>query len=135
MSDLAAVDTPALLARVESLAAADPEREDEERWAIVGELHRRSDAPIYETATRWCSSRDWMLRCLGADVLGQLGFQDGHPFSEGSTPTLTMLLRDAHPHVIASALAALHHLGTGDLAAICALRSHASPDVRQAVAF
>ena len=48
MSDLAFLDTPAVLGRAEKLAEEDPFGERGERWSIVLELHRRGGLPVYE---------------------------------------------------------------------------------------
>ncbi|PYR46312.1 MAG: hypothetical protein DMF89_22535 [Acidobacteria bacterium] len=76
-----------------------------------------------------------MLRCLGADVLGQLGFEEQCPFADEATPVLVALLDDAEATVVSSALVALGHLGTGDCAGICALAGHESEEVRHSVAY
>ncbi len=135
MSNLALLATEVVLDRAQKLAVEDPARESDERWAFVVELHRRGGVSTYETATRWCMSPQALLRCLGADVLGQLGFNEGHPFAEVSTTTLMELLKDPEAIVVGSALVALGHLTTGDLLTICALGSHASPEVRHGVAY
>jgi len=135
MGDLASLDESVALERVEALGLEDTARESEERWALVSELHRRGTSTVYEAATRWCSSPRFLLRCLGADVLGQLGFGEGYPFAERSTVTLIDLLNDPDPAVIDSALVALGHLKSGDLHAVCALAGHAAPSVRHSVAF
>jgi hypothetical protein len=99
MPDLAFLDTATVLDRAEKLAQDDSLREGEERWAVASELHRRGSSPVYEAATRWCASQQPLLRSLGADVLGQLGFSEGHPFAEPSTKTLMELLRDPESNV------------------------------------
>jgi len=106
----------------------------EEHWALVQELHRRGGREAFETSASWCASADPLLRCLGADVLGQLGCYDSHPFSDESSPILESLLADSDRRVLQSALIALGHLRSGQLAAICALASHESAEVRHAVA-
>jgi len=135
MSDLAVLDTATVLDRAEKLAQHDALREGDDRWAVVSELHRRGSSAVYEAATAWCVSQQPLLRSLGADVLGQLGCSEGHPFAEPSTQTLMDLLKDPDPNVVDSAVVALGHLETGDLHTICALVSHASSEVRHAVAF
>ena len=44
-------------------------------WAFVRELHLR---PYSEPWRDWCVASNTLLRCLGADVLGQLGFNESH---------------------------------------------------------
>jgi hypothetical protein len=135
MGDLASLDESVALEKAETLSLEDTADESEERWALVSELHRRGTPTVYEAATRWCASPRVPLRCLGATVLGQLGFADGYPFAERSTVTLIDLLADPDPAVIDSALVALGHLKTGDVHAVCALAVHAAPRVRHSVAF
>lgn len=135
MNDLDSLDTSQVLARAEEAARHDEARESDERWALVCELHRRGGRPAFEQGVAWCGSLDPLLRCLGADVLGQLGFVDKYPFADEATPTLVALLDDAEVGVVSAALVALGHLGTGDCAAICALVAHDSEDVRHAVAY
>ena len=135
MSDLQDLETTVLLERAVSCAETERLRETDECWAVVSELHRRGGSIVYAAATEWCAAEQPWLRCLGADVLGQLGFSEGRPFAEPSTQTLTHLLSDPEPTVVDSALVALGHLETGDLPAICALAAHASPMVRHGVAF
>ena len=135
MGDLASLDESVALEQAETLSLDDTADGSEERWALVSELHRRGTPTVYEAATRWCASPRVPLRCLGANVLGQLGFADGYPFAERSTATLIDLLADPDPAVIDSALVALGHLKTGDVHEVCALAVHAAPRVRHSVAF
>ncbi len=135
MSDLSDVQTGTLLERTVDLARGEDPQEDDRYWEAVRELHRRGEAVIFDAATRWCASPERTLRQLGADVLAQLGFGDGHPFAAASTAMLMALLSDTEPEVIDSALVALGHLRTGDDGRISALASHESEDVRHGVAY
>jgi HEAT repeat protein len=133
--EISHLDTTTLLALARDVTLSDPGRERDERWAAVTELHRRGNPQTFEAAAEWCHSDHPLLRSLGADVLGQLGFDAGHPFAEASTSQLLSLLRDLDPGVTSSALVALGHLRTGEPEAISELATHASAEVRHAVAF
>ncbi len=134
-SQLSVLSTEELADRAQRVAAGDPSRESDERWALVRELHNRIDERVFRVAAAWCISPARLLRCLGADVLGQLGYKDSFPYSNESTPILIRLLEDSEPEVVSCSLVALGHLGKGDPVAICPLASHQSPHVRQSVAF
>jgi hypothetical protein len=126
MNGLDSLDVGELLARTANAARQDASGETHERWALVCELHRCGGRPVFERGVAWCGSPDPLLRCLGADVLGQLGFEEQYPFADEATPVLMALLDDAEVTVVSSALVALGHLGTGDCAGICALAGHDS---------
>ena len=132
---LDSLSTIELLERTEEIALRDPSGDSEQRWNHVVALHRRTDVAIFERAAAWCGSEQPLLRALGADVLGQLGCLDSHPFAAASTPILLARLADAEPAVLASALLGLAHLGTGDLQPILSLAAHRSGHVRYAVAY
>lgn len=131
MDRLEEIATATLLSQV----ARAPSGDSEERWALVSELHRRGSSEIFRSAVDWCRSEGMSLRCLGADVLGQLGYADSYPFGEESEPILVKLLHDHEPDVVADALVALGHLGRGNASVIAALASHPNARVRYAVAF
>ena len=43
------------------------------------------------------------MRTVGADVLGELGWEVDHPFAKESEPVLLRLLQDQDTHVVAAA--------------------------------
>lgn len=129
------VSTEHLLERAASSAQRDSSRESEERWSLIRELHRRGDAAILEAAVRWCTSTEALLRCLGADVLGQLGFTASYPYAAESSPSLVALLDDADEDVISCALVALGHLGVGNPEVIVQLAGHKGANIRCSVAY
>jgi HEAT repeat protein len=135
MDALSAIPTDALLERTAEVAQRDPSRESDDRWSLVRELHRRGERSVFQAAAGWCVSSEPLLRCLGADTLGQLGFEAQHPFAAESAPILTSLLGDLDVAVVSCALVALGHLCVGDPEALCPLASHQAADVRGAVAF
>jgi HEAT repeat protein len=128
------LDTAEVVRRAEQIARRDGTSDSQERWELVRELHRRHDEAILDAATAWCRSPEILLRCLGADVLGQLGYAKSYPFRDRSAPVLMSLLRDSDSGVTAAAVHALRFLEAGDTATICSLSLHESPAVRHAVA-
>jgi HEAT repeat protein len=132
--DFAAATTDELFA----LARA---AEDEDAyWSCVRELHRRVDEHTFRIADVLCESFATGERCLGADVLGQLGAVEGQtaaegPFASASGRVLIRLLEeDDEPAVLSSAAIGLGHLhDERAIDRLVALASHASADVRRAV--
>jgi hypothetical protein len=127
--------TRLILEQAEECARHDPSRESDERWRFIRELHRRGERPIFEAAVRWCGSDEPLVRCLGADVLAQLGFSSDFPYARESEAVLVTLLDDPDQGVLGSALTALGHLGVGRTDLIARKATHASPDVRYSVAY
>ena len=122
--------TAALLSSAERVSSDD----SDERWALVHELQRRGGAETFRAASGWCLAAEAHLRRLGADVLGQLGYPDSHPFADDSTPILVDLLRDREVEVVTDALIALGHLARGEVGLIADLASHTDARVRYGVA-
>jgi HEAT repeat protein len=135
MRTLEGVSTERLLERAASSARRDSSRESDERWGVIRELHRRGYVSILEAAARWSTSTEGLLRCLAADVLGQLGFAASYPYAAESAPILVALLEDTDDDVVACALVALGHLGVGDADVIARLGGHESADIRSSVAY
>ncbi|MCH9651144.1 MAG: HEAT repeat domain-containing protein [Deltaproteobacteria bacterium] len=136
MSKLETMSTDALLAHALEAAENDPSGEDETRWAPIQQLHSRNESSIFDSAVKWCSSEKPWIKCLGADILGQLGCEEEEPpFVGPSEPILTTLLEESNEEVLTSALMALGHLEVGDLETICRHQTHESEDVRYAVAY
>src|SRR5205085_12215903 len=128
-------------ASVDELYALARSSEDEESyWAVVSELHTRVNDHTFRIADVLCDSLAVGERCLGADVLGQLGAVDGQtpaegPFAAASGRVLLRLLEeDDEPAVLSSAAVGLGHLRyERAIDRLAALASHASSDVRRAV--
>src|SRR5947208_13833248 len=102
---------------VDELYALARSSEDEESyWAVVSELHTRVNDHTFRIADVLCDSLAVGERCLGADVLGQLGAVEGQtpaegPFASASARVLLRLIEeDDEPAVLSSAPAALGHL-------------------------
>ena len=117
----------------QALALARAEDDDTARWAAVVALRRRPEHAVFERAIAWYGSPERRDRCLGADVLAQLG-APGCPFAADSTPALTVLLRDQDEDVVVEALYALGHLRTGTALELAAFARHSSSRIREAVA-
>ncbi len=130
-----ATETPALERRTVELARADPTGDGDQRWACVHELHRRGSPSTCAAALEWCASPEPLVRALGADVLGQLGWPDTHPYAERARPALGALLADPDPTVVGCALVALAHLGGADVAQIAGLAVHSDAGVRRDLAY
>ena len=110
-------------------------RDDEARWDCVTHLHGVPSHEVWEGAVRLCESPEASDRCLGADVLGQLG-TPRMPFRDESVVVLRPMLRDPDPSVIRCAAVALGHLQAKEaLDDLIALRAHPDAEVRHAVAF
>jgi HEAT repeat protein len=126
---------------VDELYALARSSEDEEAyWACVSELHTRANDHTFRIADVLCDSLAVGERCLGADVLGQLGAVEGQtaaegPFAAASGRVLLRLLEeDDEPAVLSSAAIGLGHLHDARaIDRLAALAPHASPDVRRAV--
>src|SRR5262245_23416650 len=132
------LSTIELIQRTIDLAHSEPVLQSDEYWAHVRALHFRSGRDVFEAAVGLCSNPDAISRAAGATILAQLGVRDGvgvFPFADESAGPLVALLEDTEPRVIASALYALGHLGRGEPAQIAQLSTHASEDVRYAVAY
>lgn len=111
--------------------------DDEERyWLLVVELHRRGSAVIFELASTALNSADPMERATGAHILGQLGFDTGHPYRERSVPKLVeRVLNDDESSVVESAITALGHLGDPrGLSAVVGAANHPTDTIRLSVA-
>lgn len=138
VEDLAELPTSVLVQRTLALARSEPVLQSDEYWAHVRVLHFRSGRDVFDAAAELCSSQDQISRAVGADVLAQLGVRDGvaeFPFAEESEGKLVALLTDTERMVTAAALYALGHLRRGEPSQLARLATHASEDVRCALAY
>ena len=136
--ELTNVPTSVLVEQTVALARREPVLQSDEYWAHVRVLHFRAERDVFEEAIKLCSNPEAIPRAVGADILAQLGVRDGvavFPFADESTGPLVTLLADAEPIVIASALYALGHLGRGEPPQLARLSTHASEEVRHALAY
>src|ERR671929_2064357 len=123
----------------ELYALARSSQDEESYWAVVSELHTRVNDHTFRIADVLCDSLAVGERCLGADVLGQLGAAEGatpaeSPFASASGRVLLRLLEEEdEPAVLSSAAIGLGHLrDERSIDRLAALVAHASPDVRRA---
>ncbi len=124
-------DSPTVL-----LARALATRDEEERAAIVAQLHARTDRAAFEGACALARSGGLAERVLGLEILGQIGYPAGRPFLEDTLPVVLACCGDDRPEVLASAIIALGHLAdTRALPTVLARVAHPSEEVRFAVAF
>lgn len=130
--ELTSLATQELVAR--ALAIGSDEEDD--YWAIVLAIRRRSDRPSFDIARRLCSEPSESARTLGADILGQFGLLDGSPYLEESFTTVVALCDTLQPStVLESALRALGHLyDARALPTVLSFAGHAETGVRLAVA-
>jgi HEAT repeat protein len=124
----------------ELYALARSSQDEESYWAVVSELHTRANDHTFRIADVLCDSLAVGERCLGADVLGQLGAVEGQPAAEGPFASaagrvlLRLLEEDDEPAVLASAAIGLGHLrDERAIGPLAALARHAAPEVRRAV--
>lgn len=102
-------------------------------WDVIYEFHRRGGREIFQQATIWCRSAIRQERQLGADILGQLGWQKDQ-FRKQSIKLLIGLLDDKDTDVIASAAYALgHRRATEAVPKLVSLGHHSKAKVRQGV--
>ena len=131
--DHATLSTATLLADAAAAAiAAAPD--DRPLWDLIYALHQRATRDVFDAAAAWCRSPSAPLRGLGVAVLGELGLDDGLPFTRESEPVLLSLLQDAEATVVAAAALALGTLGADDTATLCRTADHTVVAVRAAVA-
>src|SRR5256714_2357644 len=123
----------------ELFALARSSQDEDAYWAVVSELHTRVNDHTFRIADVLCDSLAVGERCLGADVLGQLGAVEGQtaaegPFAAASGRVLLRLLEeDDEPAVLSSAAIGLGHLrDERAIDRLAALAAHASSDVRRA---
>jgi HEAT repeats len=140
VDDLDQTPTVMLVQRMLELARSEPVLQSDEYWAQVRALHFRAGRDVFEEAVGLCANPDLISRAVrcrhprparrpkGASVAD-------YPFADASAPILVALLADGEPQVTASALYALGHLGMGESAHLARLASHASEDVRCALAY
>jgi hypothetical protein len=124
----------------ELFALARSSQDEDAYWAVVSELHTRANDHTFRIADVLCDSLAVGERCLGADVLGQLGAIEGQtaaegPFAAASGRVLLRLVEeDDEPAVLSSAAIGLGHLhDERAIDRLATLASHASPEVRRAV--
>ena len=116
-------------------AAAIQDRESDERWAIVRDLHDRTDRRTFDAACVLAGSNDLQEQIVGLDILAQVGYAADRPFRDETLPVVLEACDDGRWEVLDSAIAALGHLAdVRGLAGVLRHASHPSAEVRLAVA-
>jgi HEAT repeat protein len=116
-------------------AAAIADFEDDGRWAIIRELHGRTDRTAFDAVCELAGSASTLERIVALDVLAQIGYRAGRPFLEETLPLLIDASHDGDADVIAAAVTALGLLwDPRALPAIVRHAGHRSADVRCSVA-
>jgi HEAT repeat protein len=116
-------------------AAGFAERDTEERWQVVAELHRRTDRPAFEAACRLALADSGPDRVLGLEILGQIGYSADRPFLEDTLPILIAACADDRTGVVAAAVTALGQVRDHRaLPSVLRQVRHPSDDVRYQVA-
>lgn len=106
------------------------EQDDDTRWGAIHELHALGTREVFERASQLCRSSSAEERAAGADILGQL-----NGFSGEAIRTLTSLLDDESPKVIAAAILALsQQQDAHTIDALARVAQHEASNVRWAVA-
>ncbi len=94
----------------ELIRVALTEQDEHAAWEPVTILHFRGTREVLEEAQKLCSSQDSRERCLGANILGQLGVPE-RAFPEECFHVLEeMLGRESDPGVLSSIGVAFCHL-------------------------
>jgi hypothetical protein len=125
----------------ELFALARAAENDDSYWEAVSALHTRGEKRTFDLASVLCDSFAAGERCLGADVLGQLGTAPASSpaeseFAAASGGVLLALLEEEEeePAVLSSAAVGLGHLrDERAIERLAALASHLSPHVRVSV--
>ena len=106
-------------------------------WRRVNHLQEQGTREVFDFAAIALGSRSAKRRELGADVLGQLGYQQSiPPFKHASALVLKGLLkRERSPSVLAAVVMALARLNVRSaIPSLVPLAKHRSQDVRRALA-
>src|SRR3954454_1987207 len=123
----------------ELYALARASQDEESYWTVVSELHTRVNDHTFRIADVLCDSLAVGERCLGADVLGQLGAVEGQtpaegPFAAAAGRVLRLLEEDDEPAVLSSAAIGLGHLRQESaIDRLAPLATHGSPEGRRDV--
>lgn len=124
-----------LLADEALLEAARMAPDDDVRGSMISELHRRGSANICDLAMRLAASTLPPDREIAAEVLGDLGAHEDHPYAERSLPTLIGLAGDSAVCVASAAIRGLGRLRDQRAGAIVLGKAaHPRSEVRLAVA-
>lgn len=105
------------------------EPDEDEAWEAVSTLHLRATREVFEEAKKLCGSECPQERCVGADILGQLGVPDRLCPDECVAILAEMSHGETDLEVIGSVCTALGHLSHPE-AVEPLLRWKGHPDVQ-----
>jgi len=108
---------------------------DDEGWHAIHVLKKRGTREIFDAARALCERDDLQGQNVGANILGELGFDQGYPFRAESLPILFRLLANqTDVEVLSTTCWALGHLGDPSaVEPLVKLKNHPHGDVRQAI--
>lgn len=90
----------------------DPHTVEDEYWERIWALQRRATPSVFAQSAALLNGPDGLDRRIGANVLGQLGCEGGHPFAHATLPLLSARLGDsADPDALVGIAGAIGHLG------------------------
>jgi HEAT repeat protein len=131
---VSSLSTTTLLADAAEVATTLGPLDERRLWELTCALRDRPTREVFDAAAAWCASPEPVLRTVGVEVLGELGWDVDHPFAKESEPILLRLLQDKDTTVVAAAALALGTIGADDTATLCRIASHPVDDVRIALA-
>jgi HEAT repeat protein len=109
--------------------------DEDAKWNIVPILQQRGSWTEFELSAQLAASEEPQKRCLGANILGQLGTAQP-TYRPESIAILMPLLDDQDIAVVEAAVYALgHRRAEQAILPISRLSDHPEPDVRHSVAF
>lgn len=121
----------------ELLHVALTEEDEDLAWGAIAALHGRGSPDTFDAARQLCASEDANERCVGADILGQLGYSmnDDSKFHEESVIILLDMLEHEQDldvlHSIAMALGWRHD--TRAIEPLVRFKNHPDLRVREGV--
>lgn len=104
--------------------------DDQGYWSCISVLRRRGDQQTFDTCVAWVRDQSQDKRQTAADILAELGFPNGTPFSSQTWPLLEPLIADGSMDVVASALTACGKLNMGDPAVLASFAEHTDRELR-----
>ncbi len=116
--------------------AARAEEDKDKSWDAMITLHYRGNHEVFEAAKRLCKSSNSNERCLGADILGQLGIPDRVFPTESVDFLLPILETEKDSDVLNSIAVALGHIhDPRAIEPLSKLKDHTHENVRYGVVF